>query len=210
MATINASFSFSSASGAASTGSSVRYQRLLLVLNKALARSKSQLDLRQIVQECYGDDASIFQDDALLESLLDNMLDKAHKRVVDQMSELLQQRGIEQKLVRLEKVVTQLEQQAIQERRLQESAKAATRQACQDALLPSGLSPTDMLSYQSHQMLLQEEAELQRQIAQEEQAIEELETSKQQLSTHVQTRVRELQETGRELERSADMCSMLS
>lgn len=172
-----------------------------------MEKSKSQLDLHQIIHDFYGDDASIFQDDVLLQDLMNNMLQKAHQRVVEQLDVTLKNHGIDEKLANLEFVVSRLDKRDADAKQRKEAAIAAARLASQQAKLPPGLSQLSLANYHSYQALLQEESELARQIADVEYVNRTLQETQENLSGRVQARVQEVQAVERDLEGSANMCT---
>jgi DNA repair exonuclease SbcCD ATPase subunit len=193
---------------------SVRYQRLMEALSKAMEDAKAALDLRSVIQDCYGDDgASIFHaadDEALLRGLFLNMLDKAHRTALERMKSYMADKNLDKALAEMEAVIALLERQEADAKAREAAAKARARRAAQAAALPPGVSHSSLVRYYSYQGLLQDARELERQIRESEQEVQDLEAKNKGMKARVQARIDELHRSGRDLERSADMCTMIS
>lgn len=192
----------------------VRYKRLMEALSKAMENAKAALDLRRVIQDCYGDDgASIFHaadDEALLQGLFLNMLDKAHRTVLERMKAYIEDNKLDQALAELEAAVALLDRQEADAKASEAAAKARARRAGQAAALPPGVTHSSLVRYHSYQGLLQDARELERQIRECEKEVQDLEAKNEGTKSSVQARIQDLHRSGRDLERSADMCTMLS
>lgn len=192
--------------------SSVRYERLLQVIAKALKQSRSQFDINKAIQECYGEDANIFQGDngSVLQALLESVLDKTNETVQEDMLVAMRENMVESKLLRLEKIIKQLEAQANQKQQAEENDKATAKQALDEAKLPDGLQPSDIITYRAYQKMLEEKEAMMREIEQVERQVEQLEADKELRSSKVHSQLKVVDQAGKELEKSADVCSTIS
>jgi preprotein translocase subunit SecD len=199
---------------------SIRYQRLLEVMDKVMTFSKSQFDVDKAVKECYGDDASIFAQsdsnngssgsDNMLQAVLDDLLSSAQDQVAEEMRKQLKELNVEDKLLKLEKIIQQLEQEEIQQRQAEDDDKQSARQALEQVRLPKGLSPTDIVNYQAFQTMKKEKDAMLEEIATVEREIEQLNAKKEERSRQMEERMSVMKTAGRELEKSADFCSMVA
>lgn len=202
---------------------SIRYQRLLEVMDKAMTFSKSQFDVDKAVKECYGDDASIFAQsdsnssnkgsgsgDNMLQAVLDDLLSSVQDQVAEQMRQHFKELKVSEKLLKLENIIQKLEQENIQQRQAEDDDKQSARQALEQVRLPKGLSPTDIVNYQAFQTMKKEKDAMLEEIATVEREIEQLNAEKEERSMQMQERLLIMKEAGRELEKSADVCSMVA
>jgi len=199
----------------ATTTSSVRYQRLLSVIEKALSQSKSQLDLEKVIKEIYGDDASIFgndddSDNNMLSSVIQSMLERVHDQVQESMTEHLQSQNVCQQLVKLEAILHKLEYEQASQQQADEKDKQSARQALEQSKLPKGIQPLDLVNYKAYQRMQQEREVLLNEITQTEKEIQEIKDRQQEQSQAMESRLTKIQQVGQELEKSADVCSMVS
>jgi hypothetical protein len=200
---------------------SIRYQRLLEVMDKAMTFSKSQFDVGKAVKECYGDDASIFAQsdsnngssgsgDNMLQAVLDNLLSSVQDQVAEEMRQHFKELNVAEKLLKLEKIIQKLEQEDVQRRQAEDDDKQSARQALEQVRLPKGLSPTDIVNYQAFQTMKKEKDAMVEEIAIVEREIEQLNADKEKRSLQMEERMSVMKEAGRELEKSADVCSMVA
>lgn len=192
---------------------SIRYQRLLSVLEKALQTSRQKFDAEAAIREVYGDDAAIFGDDdnnGMLRSVLDSMLESVHDKVSTQMKTFLQEKDVEKQLSLLDAIIFKLEQQDADREKAESRDKHSARQALEDAKLPKGLSPIDMINRKACEKLQQEKEDVLAELAAIEEEIEGLEAERQDRTTTMQRTLQTVQAFGKELEKSADKCSMVS
>jgi hypothetical protein len=200
---------------------SIRYQRLLEVMDKAMNFSKSQFDVDKAVKECYGDDASIFAQsdsnngssgsgDNMLQAVLDDLLSSVQDQVAEEMRQHFRELNVADKLLKLEKIIQKLEQEDIQQKQAEDDDKQSARQALEQVRLPKGLTPTDIVNFQAFQTMKKEKDAMLEEIATVEREIEQLNADKEERSRQMEERMSVMKEAGRELEKSADVCSMVA
>lgn len=187
------------------TTTSVRYQRLMECLDLALTKSRSQIDIDQAVQLCYGDG-----NNELFSNLLESMLDHLHTEVTADTVSFLQKHGVKEKLLKLEAAVAKFDRDAAEKKQAAVKDKESAVAALQNAKLPANVTPQDMVQYQAYQRMLQEKKLLQDEIDAIEQEISELEAAKSESLEAADSRIAEMQVVKAELELSADLCSMVS
>lgn len=202
---------------AATTTSCVRYQRLIQVMQKVMTESRSQFDVNKAIQECYGEDASIFEQENnsnsnsnVLLSVMESMLDSVNDSVTDSMLQFLKENQVEAKLTKLEKILKKLEAQDTKKRAADAQDKESARLACEEAKLPEGLEPSDLIAYQAYQKILAEKQAMLDELSGVEQEIEQLEAQKGEMSKNVNSQIQAMEYAGKELEKSADICSTVS
>jgi hypothetical protein len=200
---------------------SIRYQRLLEVMDKAMTFSKSQFDVDKAVKECYGDDASIFAQsdsnngssgsgDNMLQAVLDDLLSSVQDQVAEEMRQHFKELNVAEKLLKLEKIIQKFEQEDIKQRQAEDDDKQSARQALEQVRLPKGLTPTDIVNFQAFQAMKKEKEAMLEEIATVELEIEQLNADKEERSRQMEERMSVMKEAGRELEKSADVCSMVA
>jgi hypothetical protein len=198
---------------ASSSSSSLRFQRLLEVIEKALTQSRKNIDVAKLIQQCYGEDASIFaaqQGDNVLLSVLEGMLDRVHDSVTEDMLEFLKELQVEAKLIKFEEIATQLEMDEVWQQQQETNDKQSARRALEDAKLPKELKPADIVTYCAYQKILSERDGTLSEIAAIEKEIQQLAAQQADGSTRVESKLETVQAVGKELELSADMCSTVS
>ena len=150
--------------------SSVRYDKLLKVLNTALVESRRKFNTEDAIKECYGDDASMFDDDAgggqsVLATAIDAMVDQVNDTVKRNIVTYLEQEGIQEKLANIEAIINRLDANDEKQRQ----ADAEDRQSARDALasvrLPKDVLPSELIRYQSYKLMEKERDALLEEIA---------------------------------------------
>lgn len=191
------------------TSNSIRYQKLLAVIDKALQNSRDSFDTTAAITECYGDDASIFGAatlEKLLESLVERVNDSAHVHVLEK----LQQLQVEEKLIQVEEIIQALDQAAREKRKLEEHDRTSATNALQKAKLPEGIRPEDVVSHRAFQILKQEESALDAELAKLQEETKLMEEQIAQAQAQVKQSLGKVEETGAKLEQTADSCSFVS
>ena len=189
--------------------SSVRYGKLLKVLNTALLESRRKFNTEEAIKECYGDDASMFDDSgdgsggqSVLASAIDAMVDQVNEKVRNSIVGYLEQEGIEKKLASVETIINRLDANDDE----QKQADAADRQSARDALasvrLPKDVLPAELMRYQSYKLMENERNALLEEIAKVE---EETKVVNERIASHedvVNQGVRSMQAMGQQIQQS--------
>jgi hypothetical protein len=131
------------------------------------------------------------------------------EEVLDGMKESLQKKKVEALLLAVERQVQcELKQDALQKG--QDAAdKESAHAALRDAVLPKGVTPDDIIQVQAYKKLKSERNSLLADIERVEREASELETQRAEQSASVDQCMAQVQQVSKELERSADLCSMV-
>lgn len=195
-----------------SNNQSERFQRLLKVQEKALTHSRSQLKVKEILQDCYGDDLSIFAvegDCNALDSLFGSMLDGVHEDVLTKMQAELKERNVKERLVKLEQITRRLETKDEKEQEVENWDKESARTAVTScAFGTKGIAPGELVTYATVDSLTKKRNLLLQQIEEEEQTIAQLDKQRQDQAILVDSRLAKLRKIASQFEQSADLCSM--
>lgn len=192
---------------------SERFQRLLKVQEKALTHSRSQLKVKEILQDCYGDDLSIFAvegDSNALFSLFGSMLDGVHEDILEQMKSELKERKVEELLIKLETITGRLEKKDEKEQKIENWDKNSARNALTSSFFTTKATPGELVTYATVSSLSQERDLLLQQIMEEETKIAELDKQRKDQAAVVENLLAGLQKVASQFEQAADMCSAAS
>jgi hypothetical protein len=189
----------------------VRYDCLINLIDKALTKSRQAIDTSAAVHECYGDDASMLGEDAnMLGGVVDSMLDKITESVKESMTDLLGKENIRDRLEDVEKVVVRLEEEELQQTEAEQLDSETARKSLEMVTLPQNVTPNDIMRFHAYEVMHQEKAVLQEQLEEVEREARELEEQQQEVKIQVEKQIQHIGIITKELERSADVCSMVS
>lgn len=189
---------------------SIRYQSLLAGIEKVLTKSRNSLDVSEAIQKGYGDDASVFGGANALQGVMDGMLDRVHDKVTEEMVAHLEHEQIENYLKRVEELVQKVEEVEMAKQAENQADRESARAYLQQAQLPEGVKPMDVLSHRAYQLMLEEQTKLMEMIEKYEEETNELEEVVNEAEAKVQEEMSKVEEVGRELDRAADICSTLA
>ena len=142
------------------------------MVDRSLAEARSDLDLGAAVRGCYGtEDIAIFSEDGgrggeeVLTGLLDAALEEANARVSGEVGAHLADAGIFPALSRLDGILAERDGADEALRAVEEADRASAREAAaapssssspgrnsRNPLLPPGVDPDMVLSYQAHRI----------------------------------------------------------
>jgi len=158
----------------------------------------------------------------VLQSLLESTLERVHERVMDDAVRFLVDNNVEERLVRLEATISALDRRdagaTAEEERDKESARRAVQEAktlcggagAADSTSVVVVDPADMVTYRAYRTMLAERDAVLKQISDVENECRDLEEEKRELSSEVGADLAKVETAGRQLEQSADLCSMVS
>ena len=192
---------------------SVRFKLLLQIIQKAMTRTRAQLDLGQIAKDCYGDDLAIFgnnDDDNALEKLLESMLDRVDEQVLEGMKDWLEKKKVEELLLSVERDIHRQEQEELRKAQAEQDDKESAHRALKDATLPKGITPEDLVNLRAYEKMTSERDAMLQEIQQMETETAEFEAQRAKKSALVDQCLSKAKKLGKELEQSADICSMVS
>ena len=184
------------------------YNRLVSVLNKALTKSTSQLDLDSLIQQVYANDAAIFGDDQL-HSVMESMLENLEETVQRDMQQYLQNTKVEHKLLVVERLVHNLQAQETARKQALQADKDRTVRALEQIKLPSGVKPMDLANYQQYQKLQQEKQRLLANMEAAETDIQTLEQTKADRQAQVSLQSTKIQTVDQEIKNVATFSSTM-
>jgi hypothetical protein len=191
------------------TEHTTRYSQLLLLLDKTLSHSRKAFDIEEAIQECYGNDAEMFEvgstssEENVLVTAISAMIDLVNEKAERETLEFLDKEGIEQKLAKIEAIVARLDS-SDQERKREDVEDRQTALAALDAArLPKGVLPADMMRYESYQERKKHLAALQDELEKEESKTKELLDRKRKLESIVKDGDQNLQRLKQTMEESA-------
>jgi len=191
------------------TTESMRYQKLLDVIDKALKESRKSFDTSAAIQECYGDDASIFGA-ATLAKLLDSVLDRVNENAKQQVVENMETNGVELKLKQVEQLICTIQQQAAEKKEAEAMDRLSATNALEKAKLPEGILPADIVSHRAYAIMKKERDALDEQLCKMEEETKVMEEQIAMAEKAVKQRLGKVEETGAKLEQTADACSFVS
>lgn len=187
-----------------------RYDVLMQLIEMAMVRSRKELNTTKLVEASYGDNAAVFGGKEMLAGTMDDMLDKMHEQVLQQdLLDYLQKHGIEALLDRFESIVETLDQEDAAQAKAEQDDKESAERATDENLLPAGVTLENIVDYKFYQNALKQKEQMTKALQEVQEEIAILEKEQGEMSTQVESQQRVLQETAQELNRSADVCSMV-
>lgn len=190
--------------------SSVRYEKLLKVLNTALVESRRKFNTEEAIEECYGDDASMFDDDAgggqsVLATAIDAMVDQVNENVKSNIVAYLEQEEIQEKLASVEAIINRLDANDEAQRQADEEDRQSARNALASVRLPKDVLPNDLIRYRSYKLMEKEREALLEEIAKVE---EETKGLNERIAGHedvVSRGVQSMQATEQQIQQSTQI-----
>jgi hypothetical protein len=193
----------------ASSQDDQRIDVLMRLINLGLARSRQSLNTTELVQESYGEDASLFGGTEILVGTLEDMLDKMHDQVMNHdLPVYLKENKIKEMLDHFDDVVRTLEHEDAWEVQMEEHDQTSAAQAMDGTILPTGITLDNVLDFHKYRASLAQRDEMTRALAQVQDEIRALEQDYADMRNQMDSQQRILMETAQTLTRSADLCSM--
>lgn len=187
-----------------------RFDALTRLINIGMTRSRQALNTTELVQAAYGEDASVFGGTEMLVGALEDMLDNVHDQVVNQdLTKYLKEHKIEEMLDRFDHVLATLEAEEKwkSEQELQDQASA--KQAVDTSVLPAGVTLENVVDFHKYRNALAKKDELAKALEQIHEEIAALEQEQTERTSALETQQQILHKNAQELNRSADICSMV-
>jgi hypothetical protein len=196
-------------SAMSASSQSVRYQQLMKGIDKALVESRRKISLKDAVKEGYGDDASVFGEDQI-EEVLEGMLDIVHASISNEMAQFLEAENVENDIMKVEAILKAFDcmERAVQE--MNDKDRDSARAALEQAQLPEGVKPTDVVKYRAYNIIKEEAQKLSSLVEQYRDENNELEKLARDARAKVESEIVKIEEVSKELDRTADVCAMLS
>jgi hypothetical protein len=186
-----------------------RYHHLLKLIDNGMGRARNSLNTPQLVEESYGEDASVFGGSEMLVGVMDSVLDKIQTQVRDDLMQYLQQRDLPKRLAKIESIIAKLESDEAFQAQAERQDRTSAHEALDVTLLPAGVTLEDVLAFRNYQRQQRQREELQDQEKIIKEEIAQLERLQVETQATVQSDLQQLQDVAQELERSADVCSMV-
>jgi aminopeptidase N len=186
-----------------------RYHHLLKLIDNGMGRARSSLNTPQLVEESYGEDASVFGGSEMLVGVMDSVLDKIQPQVREDLLEYLQQQDFPQRLATMECVIAKLQKEEAFQAQAERHDRTSAQEVLDATLLPAGVTLEDVLAFRNYERQKRQREELQDQEKVIQEEIAELERLQVETQATVQSDLQELEDVAHELERSADVCSMV-
>ena len=205
-----------------------RYECLLKLLDKALSQSKVSFDAEKAVQDCYGEDASIFEDvpssaeetkddngnpngkkkSNLLIDVIENMIDTVNERVKEEIEQFLKDNKVCENLTLVDSIIAQLDEQDAEQAEAEINDRESALRALDAVKLPKDVSPDDIVSYHKFEVRRKERDALAEELAKVEAEVKQLEEQQAHATSRAKDSVQQLGKVEQELERSADVCTL--
>jgi hypothetical protein len=193
------------ATTAAPSVSSVRYQRLLECIPKALEKCRQDIDIEQTIRMCYG----AGDGNEVLCTMLEGALDQFHTAVTMDVTQFLEDEKVHEKLLKLEAVIRKVDHDIAMKEKAAKDDKNSAINALKSAKLPDDVSPQDLLHYESYQRILEEKTRVLEEIESAKREIALLEEDQGYYMDIVNGHVQEMHSVKVGLEQSADLCSLV-
>jgi len=190
-----------------------RFQRLVATIDKSLSESRKAFDTISAVKECYGDDASLFENagtENMLGEVMDGMVEGVNERVKEEMMKVFATKNVEEKLRKVENIIIAFDNLEAQEKKQEANDRQSARNALHSTKLPDGVSPSDIVSYHAHTTMKEEQNKLLAEISEIEGEIQQMEEQLEKGNSAIEKQMKNINEVGTELERTADVCSMVA
>lgn len=188
---------------------SIRFQKLLQVIDKALSESRKSFDTAAAIQECFGDDASIFGATTLAK-LLDSLVERVNDAAKQRILQTLEKEGVEAKLKHVEDVICAIEKVREQQNQSETLDRQSATNAMKKAKLPDGMHPDDIVSHRAYTIMKEERDGLAQEIAAMEEESKLMQQQIEEAERKIKQGLEKVEETGAKLEQTADACSFVS
>ena len=187
-----------------------RYENLLKVIDSGMNHARKSLDTSRLVHDSYGEDTSVYGGTEMLVGVMDSMMDKINSTVDQDMKEYFQQQDIPKKLNEIDATIEKLKQEEAERAQKEEEDRNSTIGALNATLLPDGVTLDDVLTFQNYQHQIHQRNMLKEKLAALQEEIDQLEKNQQETKSSIDSCNQQLKGAAQELERSADVCSMVA
>jgi hypothetical protein len=184
----------------------MRYEQLLTGIDKALQESRSSFNTEKAIEECYGEDASIFGN-ATLQKLMDGVIDRVNTKSKGEMLEFLKTQDVGNKLKNIEDLIHLFETQEKEAQEQESSDRESARQALQNAKLLKGMTPQDIVNYHAYQIIQKERNSLEAEIVAVGEESHRMEQQIAEAEQTVKETIAKVETVGAKLCKTADACS---
>jgi len=194
---------------AATASRLVRYSKLLKATQKTLDEGKRTFDVEKAIKDCYGEDADMFREDELAHAI-DAMIDEANGKIKKRMHQTYDEQRVEETLERVETIIHRLDAEDARRGEAEEQDRDTAKAALEDVRLPADVTPRDVMKYHAYRRMQQERDVLLAELEALEDETKQLEEQTRSSAQRMQQTAEAMQEVGKELETTANACSMAS
>lgn len=179
--------------------SSVRYDRLLKVLDQALTAARNEVNLEEAVKEAYGDDG---ENNKVFCTLLNSVLEQVNTTVRADVIKAFEEHEVKEKFIKLEAAIDKARRDAEKKQQDENKDKNSAAQAAADA--KTEVQPSDLLRHRMYKRSMERKTELLDEIGKLEQEIEDLESQKEQRSAEANNVIGQIEQSTEKLRESAN------
>mmetsp|Transcript_22981 Transcript_22981/g.65124 ORF Transcript_22981/g.65124 Transcript_22981/m.65124 type:complete len:211 (-) Transcript_22981:113-745(-) len=187
----------------------IRYDTLLKLTQKTLSESKNAFDIPHAIETCYGEDADVFGEDMLVR-VIESMIDEANGKIDDHMRQKFAECDVRNKLAQFEDIVHALVQEDEAKEQAEENDRDSAKTALQDVRLPKDVTPQDVMKYYAYQAMKEERDALVIELRKLEEFNADVQAQTEAKQEAIARATETIAASGKELESSANLCSMVS
>eukprot|EP00934_Nitzschia_sp_Nitz4_P000685 Nitzschia sp. Nitz4//scaffold168_size48592//35334//35975//NITZ4_007054-RA/size48592-processed-gene-0.40-mRNA-1//-1//CDS//3329538333//685//frame0 len=128
----------------------VRFPTYETVVQKGLERSRKAVPVRQLVDQAWGDNATVLGRD-LLVGTLEDLMENVQEGVLADWKQQVQERNVQETLHRVESLMHQLEMEQQRQEMEEKQDEKTTQEALESTLLPKNVTLEDVYLYVRYQ-----------------------------------------------------------
>jgi len=205
-----------------------RMKIFVKAVDKALLSARSSIDAKIAVEECYGEDASIFASDGdtidldgwisgkanetdakeMLANLIDSMTERLNENLKSKIMSLLKEEGVDSILFQIESIIEKVEREKNEKWEDNKKDKNLTRKILNEtSSLPQELDPIDVIRCMALKVKREEKDRLLSEIAKIKEENNELERQIEKAKTNINERIEAMEHVKNELSQAANSCT---
>jgi len=189
-----------------------RHAKFLDVVSKAIRKSHEAISIATIIEQCYGEDAAIFETEGeehenLLVGLLDAALEKIDQELLRHIEHVVKEYGVDKKLICLDTVIAKVEDMEKKAQEAEEHDRQSTQDAIRMSKIPDGISIDDVMLYQAYLIHKSARDELRESLAKAKTECEEIRGKVEEQRLIVKERIDALDDRNISMSNAADLCS---
>jgi len=193
------------------TKESKTFCKLLKSINRGLNECQRSIDTREAVEECYGDDASIFgeKDSAtdMLANLISGSIERINEQVMKGVDDIFKKEQVETKLFTLDKTIEDYWTQKMEEKCTEDDDRQSVQDALQRSKLPDGVGVDDLLRLQAYKIKSEARDEIRAKLSTIEKENKAMQNEIEELKGKFQERLKCIDEKAKNLDGTANLCS---
>jgi len=192
-----------------------KYSKLLHIISKAIGKSHAAISAPSVIEECYGEDAAIFEtegdgdsDDGgnLLVGLLDAALEKIDEELMEQIEYIVKDKA-ESKLNNLDAAMAQVNELEQKAKEKEENDRQSAQDAIRMSKIPQGIGLEDIMLYQAYLIQKKARDELLESVKSAQEECEGLREKMMEKQETVNKVIDMLDQRGESMSKAADICS---